>query len=158
MADQDTSFQAMDGILRRTVNIIAADPAVDTVNGFTSGGRQHRPHVRLAEAAGRSARSASTRSSRACVPSWRRIPGAVIFLQAAQDLRVGGRNSAALYQFTMRGDNLDDLIAYAPRMYQELRAIPIIADVNSDQQNRGLQSLVHLRPRHGRRASASRRS
>ena len=71
---------------------------------------------------------------------------------------MGGRNSAALYQFTMRGDNLQDLIAYAPRMFQQLRAIPIIVDVNSDQQNRGLQSMVHLRPRRPPRASASRRS
>ena len=75
-------------------------------------------------------------------PKLARIPGATLYLQAAQDLRVGGRNSAALYQFTMRGDNLQDLIAYAPRMFQQLRSVPIIVDVNSDQQNRGLQSLV----------------
>jgi multidrug efflux pump len=75
-------------------------------------------------------------------PKLARIPGATLYLQAAQDLRVGGRNSAALYQFTMRGDNLQDLIAYAPRMFQQLRSVPGIVDVNSDQQNRGLQSLV----------------
>src|SRR5208337_607550 len=54
----------------------------------------------------------------------------------------GGRNAAAMYQFTMRGDNLADLITYAPRMFQQLKSIPIIVDVNSDQQNRGLQSRV----------------
>ena len=51
-------------------------------------------------------------------------------------------SSAAQYQFTMRGDNLQDLQTYGPRMLQELRTIPLIADVNTDQQNRGLQALV----------------
>jgi multidrug efflux pump len=63
-------------------------------------------------------------------------------MQASQDLRIGGRSSAALYQYTMLCDNLQDLTTYAPKMLQELKTIPIIADVNSDQQNRGLQSLV----------------
>src|SRR3974377_1634069 len=63
-------------------------------------------------------------------------------MQASQDVRVGGRFGGALYQFTMRGDNLKDLTDFAPRMYRRLRAIPIIADVNSDQQDRGLQAFV----------------
>src|SRR5208283_2383203 len=75
-------------------------------------------------------------------PKLGRVPGATLYLQAAQDIRVGGRNSAAQYQYTMRGDNLDDLLVYAPRMFQQLSKIPIIADVNSDQQNQGLQSMV----------------
>ena len=75
-------------------------------------------------------------------PKLGRIPGATLYLQASQDLRVGGRMSNALYQFTMRGDNLPDLQNYAPQMLQELRTIPIIADVSSDQQDRGLQSMV----------------
>ena len=75
-------------------------------------------------------------------PKLARIPGATLYLQASQDLRVGGRSSAALYQYTMRGDNLQDLVEYAPKMLQELRTIPVIADVNTDQQNRGLQSMV----------------
>jgi multidrug efflux pump len=75
-------------------------------------------------------------------PKLARIPGATLYLQSAQDLRVGGRNSAALYQFTMRGDNLQDLITYAPRILQQLKTVPSIVDVNSDQQNRGLQSMV----------------
>jgi multidrug efflux pump len=75
-------------------------------------------------------------------PKLARVPGASLYLQANQDIRVGGRNSAGQYQYTMRGDNLDDLLAYAPRMFQQLSKIPIIADVNSDQQDRGLQSMV----------------
>jgi len=63
-------------------------------------------------------------------------------MQAAQDVRVGGRQSNAQYQFTMRADNLQDLVEYGPRMLTALRGIPVIADVNSDQQNRGLQAWV----------------
>ena len=71
------------------------------------------------------------------------MPGATLYLQATQDVRVGGRQSTALYQFTMRGDNLQDLIAYAPRMLDRVENHPVITDVNSDQQNRGLQSMVN---------------
>jgi multidrug efflux pump len=147
VADQDTSFQAMDQVLRRAVRIIANDPGVDTVNGFTGGGGRGgggsntgRMFISLKPLDERKA-SANEIIAR-LRPKLARVPGALIILQAAQDLRVGGRMSAAAYQFTMRGDNVDDLNAYAPRMYQELRTIPIIADVNSDQQDRGLQSWV----------------
>jgi multidrug efflux pump len=150
IADQDTSFQAMDHILLQMVNIVAADPAVDTVNGFTGGGsgggggastlNQGRMFVSLKPLAER--KITVDYIMQRLRPKLARIPGATLYLQPSQDLRVGGRNSAALYQFTMRGDNLQDLITYAPRMFQELRSIPIVADVNSDQQNRGLQSLV----------------
>src|SRR5262249_30758049 len=75
-------------------------------------------------------------------PKLAKVPGATLYLQANQDLRVGGRSSAALYQFTMRGDNLTDLTEYAPRMFRELKSIPVIVDVNTDQQNQGLQSLI----------------
>jgi multidrug efflux pump len=70
------------------------------------------------------------------------VPGASVYLQALQDVRVGGRASAAQYQFTMRGENLQDLNTYAPRMFARLRTVPVIADVNSDQQNRGLQTYI----------------
>ena len=142
VADQDTSFQALDGIVRRAVAIIAADPAIDTVNGFTGGTNTARMFVSLKPLAQRKV-TVDTVIAR-LRPQMARVPGAVIIMQAAQDLRVGGRMSPALYQFTMRGDNVDDLNQYAPRMYRELRAIPIIADVNSDQQNRGLQSWVQF--------------
>jgi multidrug efflux pump len=75
-------------------------------------------------------------------PKLAKIPGATLYLQASQDVRVGGRNSAALYQFTMRGDSIADLLEYAPQMFTALQKIPIIVDVNSDQQNHGLQSMV----------------
>ena len=71
------------------------------------------------------------------------VPGASLYMQASQDLRIGGRGNYSLYQFTMRGDNLKDLAVYGPKMLKQLRAIPLITDVNTDQQNNGLQSVVH---------------
>ena len=75
-------------------------------------------------------------------PKLARVPGATLYLQAAQDLRVGGRQSNAQYQFTMQGDNLDDLNRFAPRMVAQLKTIPIISDVSSDQQDRGFQAMI----------------
>ena len=146
LADQDTSFQSMDKILLQMVNIVAADPAVDTVNGFTGGGgnastiNQGRMFVALKPLEQR--RITVDYIMQRLRPKLARIPGATLYLQASQDLRVGGHSTAALYQFTMRGDNLPDLVAYSPRMFDQLKRIPIIVDVNSDQQIRGLQSLV----------------
>jgi len=142
LADQDVSFQAMDQTLLQMVNVVAADPATDTVIGFVGGGtmNQGRMFVSLKPLAQRKTRVDQVMGR--LRPKLARIPGATLILQASQDLRVGGRNSAALYQFTMRGDNLHDLLVYAPRMFQQLKTIPIIVDVNSDQQDRGLQSLI----------------
>jgi len=146
--DQDTSFQAMDRIVRQMVDIIDKDKGVDTVNGFTGGvggpgggtANQARMFISLRPL---QERKVSVDQIIARLrPQLTRIPGATLYMQASQDLRIGGRSSAALYQYTMLCDNLQDLTDYAPRMLAELKTIPIIADVNSDQQNRGLQSLV----------------
>jgi multidrug efflux pump len=149
LADQDTSFQSMDKTLLQMVNIVAADPAVDTVNGFTGGGgggggastlNQGRMFISLKPLAER--KITVDYIMQRLRPKLARIPGATLYLQASQDVRVGGRNSAALYQYTMRGDNVQDLIEYAPKMFAQLKTIPTIVDVNTDQQNRGLQSMV----------------
>ena len=130
------------------IKIVQDDPAVDTVNGFTGGGggggvhHQHGAHFYLPETAGRAKDQRGSTSLRGCGPKLAQVPGATLYLQASQDIRVGGRQSSALYQFTMRGDNLQDLTAYGPRMLQALRNVPVIADVNTDQQNNGLQSVV----------------
>jgi len=124
------------------VKIIAADPAVDTVNGFTGGGTGNtaRMFISLKPPAERKI-SADLIIAR-LRPKLGQVPGATLYLQAAQDVRVGGRFGGAQYQYTMRGDNLKDLTDFAPRMLGELKAVPIIADVNSDQQDRGLQAYV----------------
>jgi multidrug efflux pump len=140
--DQDTSFQSMNKILQRMIAIVDADPAVATVNGFTGGGTSNsaRIFVNLKPLAQRKVTVDQVIAR--LRPPLERIPGAALYLQASQDLRVGGRMSNAQYQFTMRGDNLPDLTSYAPQILQELRSIPIIADVSSDQQDRGLQAMV----------------
>jgi multidrug efflux pump len=141
--DQDMSFQAMDTSLRRMVDIIHADPAVDTVNGFTGGGTSNtaRFFISLKPLADRKI-SADLIIAR-LRPQLARVPGVTMYLQAGQDLRVGGRQSNAQYQFVMQGDNLADLTAFAPRIVEELKGVPYVLDVNSDLQNRGLQSLIH---------------
>jgi multidrug efflux pump len=148
-ADQDTSFQAMQPIVERFTQIVMADPAIASVNGYTGGGgggggggttNTARFFLTLKPLEERKV-SADQVIAR-LRPQLARVPGATLYLQASQDLRVGGRSSSALYQFTMRGDNIQDLTAFGPKMLAEMRKIPEISDVNTDQQNNGLQSVV----------------
>jgi multidrug efflux pump len=149
LADQDTSFQSMDRILRQMIDIVVRDPAIDTVNGFTGGGggpggggaNTARMFVSLKPLAERKV-SADLVIAR-LRPQLAKVPGASLYLQAAQDVRVGGRFGSAQYQFTMRGDNLKDLAEFAPLMLHQMRAVHLIADVNSDQQDRGLQAFMN---------------
>jgi multidrug efflux pump len=149
IADQDTSYQAMDKILRQMIGIITADPAVQAVSGFCGGGgpgggsiNQARMFIMLKPPAQRKI-TADLVIAR-LRPKLAVVPGAALYLQSSQDIRVGGRFGAAQYQFTMQGDNLRDLQRFGPRMVQELRTIPLIVDVNTDQQNSGLQSYVQV--------------
>ena len=144
LADQDSSFQAMNGLLLRLIEIVKADPDVANVVGFTGGGgttNTARLFIALKPPDARTARADQIIAR--LRPLLNQVPGATLYLQASQDVRVGGRLSNAQYQFTMQGDNLTDLLAYAPRMLQQLRQIPTITDVSSDQQNHGLQALVN---------------
>ncbi len=140
--DQDTSFQSMNKILQQMIAIVDADPAVATVNGFTGGGTSNtaRIFVNLKPLAQRKVTVDQVIAR--LRPPLERIPGAALYMQASQDLRVGGRMSNAQYQFTMRGDNLPELTTYAPKILEQMRSIPVIADVSSDQQDRGLQAMV----------------
>jgi multidrug efflux pump len=147
IGDQDTSFQAMNGILRQMVKIVQDDPAIDTITASTGGSggggggiNQGRVNIQLKPL---SVRKVSVYDVIDRLrPQLARVRGATLYLQASQDVRVGGRSSAALYQFTMRGDNVKDLTDFGRPMLEALRKLPIIADVNSDQQNNGLQSVV----------------
>jgi hydrophobe/amphiphile efflux-1 (HAE1) family protein len=142
LADQDTSFQAMDKIMLPMINIVSADPAVDTVAGFTGGSTYNtaRLFISLKPLAQRKI-SADLIIGR-LRPKLAQVRGATLFLQAVQDVRVGGRQSNAQYQFTMQGDNLDDLNRFAPKMVDQFKAIQLITDVSSDQQNQGLQAMI----------------
>ena len=150
-ADQDTSFQAMDQTMLPMINIVAADPAVDTVNGFTGGSTYNTARLFISLKPLEERKISADLVIARLRPKLAKVPGATLFLQAAQDLRVGGRQSNAQYQFTMQGDNLDDLNKFAPKMVEQLKTIRLIADVSSDQQNRGLQAMIQYD-----RATASR--
>ena len=146
-ADQDTSFQAMQRLVEQYTVIMQKDPAIATINGYTGGGgggggttNTARFFLGLKPLEERKV-SADQIIAR-LRPQLARVPGATLYLQASQDLRVGGRSSSALYQFTMRGDNIQDLTAFGPKMLAAMRKIPEISDVNTDQQNNGLQSVV----------------
>ncbi len=145
ISDQDTSYQSMDKILRQMIDIVKDDPAVDTVSGATGGNgsiNQARMFIMLKPPAQRKI-TADLVIAR-LRPRLARVPGAALYMQASQDIRVGGRFGAAQYQFTMQGDNLRDLQDFGPRMLQALRTVPQIVDVNSDQQDRGLQAYVNV--------------
>ena len=147
LADQDSSFQSMQARLLRAVKIVQADPGVETVTGSTGGSggggstiNQARMNIQLKPLAERGA-SVYEIIDR-LRPKLTAIRGATVSLQASQDVKIGARSSAALYQYTMRGDNLDDPARWGAPVLQALRKIPIISDATSDQQNSGLQSLV----------------
>jgi multidrug efflux pump len=141
-ADQDISFQAMNEILTRMIKIVVADPAVNTVEGFTGGGQLNSARMFISLKPLSERKLAADQIIARLRPKLAKVPGATLYMQPSQDVRVGGRFGSAQYQYTMRGDNLSDLIEYAPRMLEQLKTIPIIADANSDQQNRGLQAFL----------------
>ena len=141
-ADQDTSFQAMDKIMLPMINIVAADPAVDTVIGFTGGSTYNTARLFISLKPLEQRKITADFIIARLRPKLAKLPGATLYLQSSQDLRIGGRQSNAQYQFTMQSDNLDDLNQFAPKMLAEFKTIPIISDVSSDQQNLGLQAMV----------------
>jgi multidrug efflux pump len=150
VADQDTSFQAMQAKLGEFVTTMVQDPAVDSANGFLGGTvNTGRVFVGLKDRAKRNVTAdqviARLRGKLA------RVPGATLYLQSVQDIRVGGRMSATQYQYTLQGDNSDELFQWAPRVFDRLRTLKELADLNSDQQDRGLQAALTID-----RATASR--
>jgi multidrug efflux pump len=138
VADQSSSYQAMEQRHRRLVAIVQRDPAVESVTSFTGGNNSARMFVALKTQRKDTADQVINRLR----PKLSHEPGANLFLQAVQDLRVGGRMGNAQYQYTLQGDNTDELLQWAPRVQQKLRTLKQLVDVNSDQQNKGLQSSL----------------
>jgi multidrug efflux pump len=142
-ADQDISFGAISQKMRAMVDICMADPAVDTITSFTGGSggtNTARMFMQLKPISERKIDVdhviARLRGKLAG------IPGATLYLQAVQDLNVGGRFSGAQYQYTLQADHLEDLNHWAPIMMQRMMRIPELRDVNSDQQIHGLQAQL----------------
>jgi multidrug efflux pump len=142
MADQDISFQAMRQTLTQFVNTIMKDRAVDHVIGFAGANagsiNSARMFIALKPLDQRkiSAEEVIARLRKATA----KIPGAALYLQATQDLRVGGRSANAEYQYTLQGDDLTELNKWAPKLLNKLRTMRIVTDVNSDQQTHGLEA------------------
>ena len=139
-ADQSISFQSMRQKLTQFVSIVKDDQAVEHVVGFTGGGQTNGGFIFLTL----KPRSERNITADQVIGRLRgklsHVPGASLFLQAAQDLRMGGRQSNAQYQYTLQGDNLQDLYAWTPKITQALQGAPELADVNSDQQQGGLET------------------
>ena len=148
-ADQSISFQAMQGKLKELVDIIRADPAVDTVVGFTGGGRAgggfmfinlkplgKRPLAASGQAVGGQAVIARLR------PQLARVTGISLFLGTVQDLRGGGRASSSTYQYTLKSDNIADLRKWATRLADQMKQQDMLTDIDTDQQENAVETMV----------------
>ncbi|MCE0483480.1 MAG: multidrug efflux RND transporter permease subunit [Methylacidiphilales bacterium] len=140
-ADQSTSFQTMQQRLEQMIKIVQADPAVQSLAGFTGGGNANTARFFIMLKPLNERISADLVMAR-LRPKLSQVPGATLYLQSAQDLRIGGRQSNALYQYTLQSDQFADVAQWAPKLLDEMRKIPILTDVNSDQQNLGLQTYL----------------
>ncbi len=131
----------------RFVNLLKTDPAVANVTAFTGGnGAANSGFIYMALKPLEERKISSTQIINRLRPKLGAVPGASVFIQAGQDLRIGGRMSSAQYQYTIQSDSLDDLLTWGPTLLEEMRKLPGFTDVNSDQQNNGLQtSLVYDR-------------
>ena len=140
---QDSSFPAMNASIQQISSVIKSDPAVANVIAFTGGGGATNTgfvYVALKPLAERKVGAAAIINR--LRPKLNRLPIASVFLQASQDLRIGGRASNALYQYTIQSDNARDLAKWGPILLSEMRHVPGLQDVNSDQQNGGRDELL----------------
>jgi multidrug efflux pump len=147
VADQDTSFRSMTGLLDKFVAEIQEDPAIAGVQASIGGGfggatNSARMFVTLKPLEDR--RATPDQVIGRIREKTSKIPGAVLLLQSVQDLRIGGRASSAQYQYSLRGDSLNELNTWTPKLIAEMRRIPGLVDVNTDQQNGGLQTRLEI--------------
>jgi len=144
---QDISYQAMQQDIKTFVDMIKQDPAVANVMAFTGGaGATNGGFVYIGLKPLEQRKISSSEVINRLRPRLTSVPGATVFLQAGQDLRIGGRQSNAQFQYTIQSDNLQDLVKWGPQLLQQMRKLPGLTDVNTDQQNSGLQaSLIYDR-------------
>jgi multidrug efflux pump len=152
VADQDISFQAMRQRLIDIVKVIDKDPAVDNAIAFTGGNGATNTANSFVALKPLSERKLSAQQVIARIRKHAaKIPGVSLYMQAVQDLRIGGRMANAEYQYTLQSDDLPQLMEWAPKLLQKMRTIPQLTDVSSDQQNSGLAANLVID-----RATASR--
>jgi multidrug efflux pump len=140
---QDTSFYAMRDAVQQSVSIIKSDPAVQNVMGFTGGqGATNSGFTFIALKPLDQRKVSAEQIINRLRPKLAHVPGAATFLQAVQDIRIGGRQSSAEYQYTLQAETTDDLMKFGPLLLAQLKQAPGFQDVNTDQQNHGLQALL----------------
>ncbi len=141
-ADQSISFQAMRAKLAHFITIVSEDPAVENVVGFTGGGGRNSGFMFVAL----KPLSERTLSADQVIGRLRgklaHEPGANLFLQSAQDIRIGGRPGNAQYQYTLQADEITELRSWEPKIRQVLSGLKELTDVNTDQQDKGLQTTL----------------
>jgi len=143
-ADQSISFQAMRPKLASFVEIVRADPAVQNVTAFTGGAQRNSGFMYIVLKPLKERGATSMEVIARLRPKLGRVPGASLFLQPVQDIRIGGRAGNALYQFTLQGDDLEELRKWEPRVRAGLSSLPELADVNTDLQDKGLQTSINF--------------
>jgi multidrug efflux pump len=141
-ADQASSFQSMQKKLDTFMAIVRADPAVANVNGFTGGGRSNSAAMFISLKPLAERKATMDQVVTRLREKLNHEPGANLFLVPFQDIRIGGRQASAAYQFTLQADELEDLRTWEPKVRQALMRLPELADVNSDQQDRGVQTSL----------------
>jgi multidrug efflux pump len=140
---QDSSFPAMNNAIQQIGGVIKKDSAVDNVIAFTGGNGATNTgslYVALKPQAARKANAAQIIDR--LRPQLSRLPVASAFLQSVQDLRIGGRSSNAMYQYTIQSDNMQDLTKWGPILLSEMKRLPGLQDLSSDQQNGGLDEVM----------------
>ncbi len=141
-ADQSISFQAMQAKMKTFMEKIKEDPAIDKVTGYTGSSQTNTSRMFI------SLKPLSERkiSADEVIGRLRKKlanePGATLFLQSVQDIRMGGRQSNAQYQYTLQGDNLDELREWTPKAFSALAKLPMLADLNTDQELKGRQTML----------------
>ncbi len=144
VGDQSISFQSMSQKLQSFVSIVQHDPAVDSVVGFTGGRQTNSGFVFVSLKPIAERRISADRVIARLRPQLAQVAGARLFMQAVQDIRVGGIQTNAQYQFTLQADSAAELYQWAPRLTTALQKLPELADVNSNQQQRGLETDLEI--------------
>ncbi len=140
---QDASFAVMNASIKALLNVIKADPAVANVNAYIGGnGASNHGFIYMALKPLDVRKVSAEQVINRLRPKLNRLPVASAFLQAAQDLRIGGRSSNALYQYTLQADNVQNLVKWGPILLARMEKLPGFQDVNSDQQDGGLDEVL----------------
>jgi multidrug efflux pump len=141
---QDASFYSMNDSIQKILKVVKADTAVENAIAFTGGtGASNTANMFISLKPLNERKIGAADVINRLRPKLNRLTGASSFLQASQDLRIGGRSSNALYQYTIQADNLSDLATWGPRLLAEMMHLPGFQDVSSDQQNGGLDEVLY---------------